>query len=111
MRDVKVRTSFTSRGLLSLSTYVGNNSQYEIANINLGNNSNSKLEVVSLLNIFNIGHWNYHYNNQNSAKKYNPKLYLSAFQSMAPQWNYDEDSARKGELQGGQKSGSWPLIV
>ncbi len=107
MGQVTIRTSYTSRGILGLAPYSGNYSSYEICNINLGSNPLSKIEIVSALNSINLGRWEYLYNHVCCPQKYNPKLYLSAFQSMAPQWNYDNNSGLSGE----QKSGSWPYSI
>ncbi len=76
--------------------------------INLGNNSNSKLEIVSSLNSFNLAYYQYHFNDGNCVKKYNLKIYFGTIQSVAHQWNFDTDSSRQNLLGGVEKSGSWP---
>jgi len=106
MLSSQVRSSLTSRGLLSFTTYKGNNSLYEISDINLGNNFISSLEVVSSLNLFNLARWQYYIYKVNCIQKYNPKVYFGTIQSVAQQWNYDDSLGLAGLGQGAQKSGS-----
>jgi len=94
---------------MAIAPYKENYSKYEMANINLGNNFISLLEIVSSLNFFNLARANYHYNYPNCLEKYNPKVYIGAVQSAALNWNFDRDLSRENLGQGNQKSGSWPL--
>ncbi len=110
MGTVTGRTSQTSRGWLTISPWIENNFTYTISQLDLGNNSISKLEVVSALNSFNLGYDQYHFNYSTCTKKYNPKVYLSAVQSVAYAWNYDQQNTEKWASNGHEKSGSWPLI-
>ncbi len=103
MEQVTNRTSFTSRGYLAFSPYTVWSSLYEVGNINLGTNPLSLLEIVSALNSFNLGPWQYQFNYLNCAEKYNPKVYLGAVQSTTYGWNKDA----QGGPGSGQKSGSW----
>ncbi len=111
MGDATIRTGLTSRGFCALSPYNGDANLYAVSAINLGNNFISKLEIVSALNSFNISTHLYHYNNRNCTKNYNPKVYLSAIQSVSMYWFYDEDSNRTNlptlPLSDPEKSGSW----
>ncbi len=103
MGKVTIRTGLTSQGTLSMNPWLGDRSIYEFSTVNKGNNSISLLEIVSALNSFNLGHSQYHFNYLNCVKKYNPKVYLGAVQSVAKEWILD---LNKG-LPGSEKSGSW----
>ncbi len=111
MRDSKVRTAYTSKSIFSFSAYKGNNSKYEAANINLGNNPISLLEIASCLNIFNYGIYSLWYSRAACTTKYNPKVYFGTVQSLAYNWIFDNNLGLKNGLgnlpDGLQKSGSW----
>lgn len=68
-----------------------NDSRYlnSIAQLNLGSNSNNKLEVVSLLNVQNISVSLLYYHYTNCPIKYNPRVYLGYVETYAKQWNQD----------------------
>ncbi len=106
MGSVNIRTSQTSRGIHAQSPIDGAVNIYTLTTINLGNNPLSKLEIVSSLNSFNLASAMYYYSSNGYPQKYNPKLYLSAFQTVSPEWNSDYDTARKNLAQGVEKSGS-----
>ncbi len=112
MGTVTIRTSLTSQGFIGLSPWGGDNSPHDFSALNLGNNSNSKLEVVSLLNCLNTADRMLHYNYYNCPERYYPKVYLGTVQSVAYGWNWDTQTGQKnslGNLPGeAQKSGSWP---
>ncbi len=110
MGKVTIRTGLTSQGSLSMNPWLGDYSSYDYSTINKGTNPISKLEVVSSLNFFNLGHWEYHFNYQNCTQKYNPKLYLGAVQIVGETWNYDRQTGQTNGLpdlpRGSEKSGS-----
>jgi len=106
MGEIKIRNSLTSRGYLGLNPYIGNLGKYEVANINLGNNPLSKIEIVSALNSFNLAPCQYHYNYYNCLDKYYPKIYLGTIQGVGYHWNYDADSSRPNGQNWEEKSGS-----
>ncbi len=110
MGIVTNRTRLTSRGWLAISPWNDSNYTFSVLQLNLGNNFTTKLEIVSALNSFNLAHTMYGYNYQDRPEKYNPKVYLSAVQSVAYQWIYDNNLGRKTGLEilpdGAQKSGS-----
>jgi len=106
MQSDEVRRAYTSKGFLAFAPYTGNKSSYELSNINLGNNPNSKLEIVSALNSLNLAVNQYVYSFTNCTKKYNPKLYLGTIQGVGYHWNYDADSSRPNGQNWGEKSGS-----
>ena len=54
--------------------------------INLGNNFNSKLEVVSGLNVFNYAPGMFYYANGSYISKYAPKLYLGTPKTVGNNW-------------------------
>ncbi len=111
MLSDEVRRVYTARGQEAISPWNDSRNTYSVLMINLGNNFISKLEIVSALNSFNIGRWEYYYADSNCPQKYNPKVYFGTIQTLGNSWNSDSDSARKGPLQGGEKSGSWPQKI
>ena len=104
-----VRYEFTAASFTTISPYIETGYNYGMAQLNLGSNFISKLEVVSGLNAINLGTYTYHYNSNNCTTKYNPKIYLGTFQTIAAGWNYDtqkginypsiwpQNSSQKGE--------------
>ncbi len=110
MGKVNIRTSYTSRGFVALSPWNDSRLPYSVLMINLGNNFNKKLEIVSALNSFNIALNQYHFLHSNCPEKYNPKVYLGAVQTAALNWNYDYQTGQENGLgnlpDGLQKSGS-----
>ncbi len=98
-----------------MNPWLGDYSSYDYSTINKGTNPISKLEVVSSLNFFNLGHWEYHFNYQNCTQKYNPKLYLGAIQTASRDWNYDLQTGQTNGLgnlpDGLQKSGSYVYLI
>ncbi len=115
MLSVTKRTNFTSRGWVALTPWNNPDHTYSIMQINLGNNFISTLEIVSALNSFNITREMYLYNHINRTEKYNPKVYLGAVQSMAKQWNLDNQDSQKVDPKwvtaGDKKSGSLLDII
>ncbi len=111
MGDVKGITSETSRALYGLSPWNWGSYIYSVTQLNLGSDSISSLEIVSVLNSFNIGTNQYHYNQTNCTQRYNPKVYFGTIQTTAENWNFDYDSARENLQNGAQKSGSWPRLT
>jgi len=111
MLFVQIRNSFTAKAKAGFGPWIANKYKYSIGQINLGNNSNSRLEIVSLLNIPNLAVDSFFYNYTNCPQKYNPKVYLGAVQSAALNWNYDQQNGQKNDLPslpgGVEKSGSW----
>ncbi len=112
MGKVTIRNGLTSRGISALSPWNESTKTYSVLMINLGNNPISSLEIVSAINSFNLTYGTYYYYYRNRPEKYNPKVYLSAIQSVAYQWDYDEQNPEKTDPKwaaaGLQKSGSWP---
>ncbi len=89
MGTVTTRNRLTSRGFCALSPWNGSGYEYSVLQIKLGSNPLSKIEIVSLLNLSNNGFQMYHYNYVNCTKKYNPKVYLGAVQSVTTAWQVD----------------------
>ncbi len=110
MGGASVRTGFTSRGIHALSAWNRSDATYSICMLNLGNNFNSKLEVVSSLNLLNIANCNFDFTHTVAYSKYNLKVYLGTVQSVANGWLYDIQTGQTNGLQnivpGAQKSGS-----
>ncbi len=113
MGSVNLRTSRASKGFMALSTWTGSGSIYSLA-INLGNNSMTRIEIVSLLNCLNLGRDIFHYNFYNCLQKYNPKVYFGAIQTVTDDWNYDKQDPAKVDQKwvtdGQEKSGSLYLV-
>jgi len=91
------RTSFTAQAKAGFGPWIHNNYKYSIGQINLGSNPNTKLEIVSVLNLRNLATDSFFYNTENSAVKYNPKVYISAIQTASKNWIYDNNSGLKTE--------------
>ena len=58
----------------------------------MGSNPLSRIEVVSSLNLFNQGRAMYYYTLSNRTQKYNPKVYIGTSQTIAIQWNVDQQT-------------------
>ncbi len=95
MESEEVRRSFTSRGFCTFSPWNEVVDLYTIGQINLGNNFNSSLEIVSSLNLFNLGINQYVFSFNNCIEKYNPKVYIGAVQNVAIQWDLDSQDPEK----------------
>ncbi len=106
MQSDEVRRGYAARGFCMFSPWIDNAYIYSNLQLNMGSNFISKLEIVSSLNVLNLGRAYFYYASSNRTKKYNPKVYLGAVQNVAYTWNTDEDSARKNLGQGVEKSGS-----
>jgi len=100
---------------MSMNPWINPDCTYVIIQLLIGSNSLSKLEVVSALNSFNLGHEMYAYYCYTRTEKYNPKVYLGAVQSMSTDWNLDEQDPTKVDEKwasnGQEKSGSWPNLL
>ncbi len=105
MGQVTTRTRLTSRGRFAISPWGIAYDSYWYDQINKGNNSISRLEVVSALNSFNLAMYQYHYNQADCPSKYNPKIYLSAFQTASTNWFLEQNTGCEKY----EKSGSWPI--
>jgi len=110
MESELLRKAYTARGFLAFAAYLGSSNSYELANINIGNNPLSKLEIASALNTFNIAHEMYSYYYSSRPLKSNIKWYHGTIQSVATWWNLDQEDPKKvdkkwsaGEV---EKSGS-----
>ncbi len=110
MGQVTNRTGLTSHGFVGLSPWSDSKYTYSVLQINLGSNFIAKLEIVSALNSFNLALQMYHFNYVNCTSKYNPKLYLGAFQTTSENWDLDYQDPTKVDQKwagsGNQKSGS-----
>ena len=83
------RYPYTAGAYIGLSSWSHDIYTYSIAQLNLGNNPLSRVEVVSSLNLFNQARYTYHYNYSNSPERYYPKVYLGTTQTVALGWIYD----------------------
>ncbi len=89
-----------------MNPWINSAATYSVYGMILGSNPLSKVEIVSALNSFNLGHYQYHFNYPYCLSKYNPKVYLSAVQSVGSAWQMDTQNGQNW----GEKSGSWPQI-
>lgn len=87
--DIDIRSEYTSTGMFSLSPWNDSAYEYSIGQLVLRSNSNSKLEVVSLLNINNISSYQMYYDMNLCEKQYKVKIYLGAQNSTAKSWNIE----------------------
>ncbi|HBD05917.1 MAG TPA: hypothetical protein DCY93_00710 [Firmicutes bacterium] len=112
MGSVTIRTGLTSQGFIGLSPWGGDNSPHDFSALNLGNNFIANLEIVSMLNCFNLADRMLHYNFYNCPERYYyyPKVFLSTVQSVAYGWIWDSQTGQTNGLgmlpSGHQKSGS-----
>ena len=60
----------------------------------MGSNFMANLEVVSTLNTLNLGRSMFYYGYDINTKKYNPKVYLGTTQTIATNWNSNDDSVQ-----------------
>ena len=90
------RYAFTVRGWVALSPWNKSDVDHGILQLYLGYNPNSRLEVVSLLNIPSQAHQMYYYNNQDCPERHYPKVYLGTLQTTATNWNYDRQTGKIG---------------
>ncbi len=103
MGGANVRTSCTGRGTHFFCPWTNVKHIYSAGQINIGNNSISRLEVVSALNVFNLATYNYHYNQSACTEKFNLKAYLSAIQTIANGWDFDIQNTGKWAQTGPKK--------
>ena len=83
------RYGHTAPGYCAISPWVNSSYTYSLLQLNIGSNPNSRLEVVSQLNLFNQACAMYHYNYQNCTSRYYPRVYIGTSQTIAAGWNYD----------------------
>ena len=84
------RYEVTNRGQLALSPWSTN--PVTISSINIGNNPNGNLQVVSGLNLSNQAHHMYHYNYSNCTSNYYPRVYIGTTQTVSDSWFYDRQT-------------------
>lgn len=111
MREVKLRRSFTSSGYLCFSPWNDERFIYSIVQINLGSNPLSNVEIVSTLNVLNLGAGMYGYNYADRPQKYNPKVFLGSIQGVAQSWFYDNQYPGSNTASDPEKSGSLLNII
>ena len=58
----------------------------------LGSNPSSNLQVVSQLNLLNLGHSTYWFDEKYEIKKYAPKVYIGTSQTIATNWTIDRQN-------------------
>lgn len=83
---------------MSLSPTNANEFIYSISSMNLASNSISRLEIVSLTNIYNISGAYLYYDEQYHTLKYNLKVILGSLISTAVWWNYNHDNGSETKL-------------
>ena len=85
-----LRYGFTSRGFAFLQSWNDPNCVYSILQLYMGSNFMANLEVVSQLNLLNLGHSMFYYRYDINTKKYNPKVYLGTPQVLGTGWIFDQ---------------------
>lgn len=68
---------------------------YCVSQLNLGNNSLSRIQVVSALNTLNIATHMYYYYIGNCTQNYYPKVYMGTTQTVALYWYSDDQNIEK----------------
>ena len=66
----------------------------------------SKLEVVSFVNLVNLGFQTLWYGAYDSTAKYNPKVYLSTLNAVGKQWLYDQQNYAGSDIKIPE---NWPI--
>ncbi len=84
-----LRYSYTAGGYSFLQPWNDASCAYSVLQISKGYNPMSKLEVVSFVNLVNLGFQTLWYGAYDSTAKYNPKVYLSTLNAVGKQWLYD----------------------
>ncbi len=110
MGKVTSRTSQTSRAVDGMTAWINPDSTYSVFQLNIGSNPNSKLEIVSALNSFNLANRMFQFYYPSFISKYNPKVYFGTIQSVADSWQNDVQTGQTNGLPdlpgGSEKSGS-----
>jgi len=107
MQSDKVRKAYTAPSFDIFSTWYSSQHTYSTLLINAGTNPMSKLEIVSLINTFNLAFEMFAYHNQNRTKRFYPKVYFGTVQTASTYWNYDVQGNENLDQTRGEKSGSW----
>ena len=76
-------------------TWTATGSEYTLLQLYLGSNPNSKLEVVSMLNIPSQAYNMYYHNLGDRIDKLNPKIYMGTLQTVARGWILQSNNTSK----------------
>ena len=87
-----LRYSLTSRGFMAFGPWNDPELLYCVSQLNLGNNSLSRIQVVSALNTLNIATHMYYYYIGNCTQNYYPKVYMGTTQTVTYYWNHDNQN-------------------
>ncbi len=87
-----LRYEYTAGGFSSFQPWNETSCAYSILQLYKGYNPLSKIEVVSLLNLFNQAHQMYAYSPAYCTERYYPKVYIGTTQTIAKNWNYDRQT-------------------
>ena len=87
-----LRYGFTSRGFAFLQSWNDASYTYSILQLYMGSNFMANLEVVSQLNLLNLGLSMFYYGYDVNTKKYNPRVYLGTLTTSAYYWNFDQQT-------------------
>ncbi|HBD05787.1 MAG TPA: hypothetical protein DCY93_00045, partial [Firmicutes bacterium] len=101
-----VRRAFTGRGYMALSSWNDSVYTFSVMMLNLGNNPNNKLEIVSLINILNSANHMHYFDFRNSMSNLTPKMYLGTVQTVAEFWDFELEDWTTPGLDRKEKSGS-----
>ena len=100
-----LRYEYTAGGFSSFQPWNETSCAYSILQLYKGYNPLSKIEVVSLLNLFNQAHQMYAYSPAYCTERYYPKVYIGTAQTLGIDWNYDSQKYANKPI---QKPSTWP---
>ena len=87
-----LRYGYTTPGNHSFTVWADSRYSNGMTLIILGSNPSSNLQVVSQLNLLNLGHSTYWFDEKYEIKKYAPKVYLGTSQTIATNWTIDRQT-------------------
>ena len=93
-----LRYDYTTPGNHSFTVWADSMYSNGMTLIILGSNPSSNLQVVSQLNLLNLGHSTYWFDEKYEIKKYAPKVYLGTSQTIADNWNFDKQNGTETTL-------------
>ena len=90
-----LRYGYTAPGNHSFTVWADSRYSNGMTLIILGSNPSSNLQVVSQLNLLNLGHSTYWFDEKYEIKKYAPKVYIGTSQTIATNWISDSQNTSK----------------
>lgn len=87
-----LRDVYTSKGMDAFTPWKNPANMYSELQLYLGYNPISKLEVVSLVNLFNLSHYSLSYYEPTRTSRYYPKIYLGLLSTTSADWLMDHQN-------------------